>query len=509
MILWLALLGCGKTDESAPAHDDSSTDDSADDSGDDTGTESTPDDSGDDSATPDDSTPPDDSTDDSATETGDDSATDDSAPPIDTGIPYAGAASVADADGRYSSSESGTEIGRFVEAGDMTGDGEDDLLLCAMPIDGYAGGGFVLSGDLTESTDVAKVAWFLAGVPGSGAGRTVAVGDADDDGIDDAMLGAPYVDAGGGLLAFGPIDSDVDLAKGDVRLYGEADSYMGHAVDIADVTGDGIADAIVGAPGHDRSRGAAFVLNGPLIAGEVDLTTSADAMLYFEERDKVAVKIVRAGGDLDGDGTGDLLVPSMYDDIGGPVSGTVAVVLGPTGGELALTGADGALVGSQPYAEAGFALEMADVDGDGKDDAIVGAPLAGTDAGAVYVVAGPATGTVDLGTVTTVIEGTSIEQQVMDEIAAADLDLDGIADLFVGASQDDTAATNAGVAWLFYGPISGSYDGTDAYASVAGVDPGGGAGLGLELADTDGNTQPELVVVAPFEEGGTTYIFFP
>ena len=152
---------------------------------------------------------------------------------------------------------------------------------------------------------------------------------------------------------------------------------------------------------------------------------------------------------------------------------------------------------------------MADVDGDGKDNAIVGAPLAGSDAGAVYVVAGPATGTVDLGSVATVIEGTSIEQQVMDDIAAGDLDLDGIADLVVGASQDDAAAMNAGAAWLFYGPLSGAHDVTDAYASVSGAVARGGAGLGLELADTDGNTQPELVVVAPFEDGGTTYVFFP
>jgi hypothetical protein len=507
MLALSLLLACGTRDDSNSggdgAADDSATDDSAD-TADDTGTDSTPDS---DSATPpDDSTGPDDSTppDDSASETGDDSA-----PPIDTGIPFEGAASVSDADGRYTYSEAGAEIGRFVASGDMTGDGDDDLLLCAMPVDGYAGGGFVLSGTLTATTDVSKVAWFLAGVPGSGAGRTVAVGDVDDDGVDDAMLGAPYVDAGGGLIAFGPIDADVDLALGDVRLYGEPDSYMGHAVEIADVSGDGVADAIVGAPGYDNGAGAAFVSNGPLVAGELDLSADADATLYFEERNEYAVKIVRAGGDLDGDGTSDLLVPSMYDDIGGPTSGTVAVVLGPVSGELALAEADGALVGSQPYAEAGFALEMADVDGDGKDDAIVGAPLAGTDAGAVYVVAGPATGAVDLGAVTTVIEGTSIEQQVMDDIAAGDLDLDGIADLFVGASQDDTVATNAGVAWLFYGPISGAYDGTDAHASVSGVDPGGGAGLGLELPDTDGNTQPELVVVAPFEEGGTTYVFFP
>ena len=509
MIVLCILLACGTkpNDDSSPGDDDSATDDSAD-PGDDSGTDSTPDsDSGDDSASPDDSDVPDDSTapDDSATETGDDSA-----PPIDTGIPFEGPASVGDADGRYTYSDVGAEIGRFVASGDMTGDGHDDLLLCAMPVDGYAGGGFVLSGTLTETTDVSKVAWFLAGVPDSGAGRTVAVGDVDDDGVDDAMLGAPYVDAGGGLIAFGPIDADVDLALGDVRLYGEADSYMGHAVEIADVSGDGVADAIVGAPGYDDGAGAAFVRNGPLVAGEIDLDADADATLYFEDNDSYAVKIVRAGGDLDGDGTADLLVPSMYDDIGGSTSGTVAVVHGPVSGELALTGGvDGALVGGQPFAEAGFALEMADVDGDGKDDAIVGAPLGGEANGEVYVVFGPATGTVDLGAVSTKIRGTSIEQQVMDDVAAGDLDLDGIADLFVGSSHDDTVAMNAGAAWLFYGPISGTHDVTDAHASVSGAVERGGAGLGLELADTDGNSQPELVVVAPFEDGGTTYIFFP
>jgi hypothetical protein len=496
----IALLACGtQPDDTVAPGDDGTPGDSAIDSGDDSATDG---ESGGESTPPDDSAVDDSATDDSAT---DDSATDDSAPP-DTGLPFEGPASVVDAAGKYTCSDPGAELARFVAAGDLTGDGVDDLLLGAMPIDGYAGGGFVLSGALTDTADVATAAWFLAGIADAGAGRTLAVGDVDGDGFDDAVLGAPYTDAGGALFAMGPIDSDRDLT--DVRLFG-GDIYLGHAVELADVTGDGVADAIVGAPGYEHAAGAVFVKNGPLEGGEFDLTDVADATLYFETDKKSAAKIVRGGGDLDGDGTGDLLVPSMYDDAGGPVSGTVAVVFGPVSGSFALTGADGALVGSDPFDETGFALEMADVDGDGRDDAIVGAPRAGGPSGAVYVVLGPATGTVDLGKVATMIEGTSIEQTVMDDIATGDVDGDGVADLFVGSSQDDGVAPNAGAAWLFYGPISGTHDVTDAAASVSGAVERGGAGLGLELADTDGDSQLELVVAAPFEDGGAVYILFP
>src|SRR5262249_17319130 len=107
---------------------------------------------------------------------------------------------------------------------------------------------------------------------------------------------------------------------------------------------------------------------------------------------------VSGAGDVNGDGFDDLLVGAAYADAGGNNRGAAYVVFGGNalaGGTLALDapGAPGfTLRGFEDGAEAGRSVSGAgDVNGDGFDDLIVGAPntaAGGTSRGAAYVVFG-------------------------------------------------------------------------------------------------------------------------
>lgn len=142
---------------------------------------------------------------------------------------------------------------------------------------------------------------------------------------------------------------------------------------LPDLDGDGVADFIVGAPGHDGGgdgSGRAYVYSG------------AGAALLFTVSGQAAGEnlgwAVAAAGDVDADGTGDFIV-------GAPSTGA--------GSARVYSGASGALLQalSGPGAGARFGVMVAgigDVDGDGHADLLVTADRAGGGSGQAFVVSG-------------------------------------------------------------------------------------------------------------------------
>lgn len=233
------------------------------------------------------------------------------------------------------------------------------------------------------------------------AGSSVAgAGDVNADGFDDFLVGASLndtaaADAGAVYLVLGSVTPTSAGLDTQVRLTGEAaGDKAGTAVAGAgDANGDGRDDFIVGAPVNadgGAGAGAAYVVLG----SAVPASGSLSAQIEYSGAAGDAAGTSVDGGDFNGDGLGDVIVGAPGNDSPGTDSGAAYAEPGsltPVSQVLDGIGSSVRLDGEATGDAAGTSVAMGDVDGDGRDDFIVGAPLseaAGADSGAAYFVQG-------------------------------------------------------------------------------------------------------------------------
>jgi hypothetical protein len=390
-------------------------------------------------------------------------------------------------------------------------------------------------GGLCRNFQLSSACFRINGVAtGDIAGYSVSsAGDVNGDGFDDIVVGAPNADpngssSGASYVVFGhasgfPTSFEPSTLNGanGFKISGESGSgNAGRSVASAgDVNNDGIDDLIVGASGGGAL--SAYVVFGTRSGFAANLQLSAldgSNGFQFNLATSLAGRSVDSAGDINGDGFDDVIV-------GAPFGSSAYVVFGGAAfaanlSAAGLNGSNGFRL-SGPADLSGWSVAGAgDVNGDGYDDVIVGAPKNapnGTQPGASYVVFGKATGfsgNIDLAALdgwngfklngVAVADGTGLSVA-----AAGDINADGLADLIIGAQYVHNGSSS-GEIYVVFGQRSfsaafnlSSLDGANGFKLS------GPSNIGTSVSsagDVDGDGFDDVIVGSGY--GGASYVVY-
>jgi hypothetical protein len=365
------------------------------------------------------------------------------------------------------SNQPGARLGdKFSGAGDVNGDGFDDVVIGAALYDSAftdGGAAFLYLGSVSGLQS--DPSWIAVGDQANEQfGLCVqAAGDVNGDGYGDVIVGAwlaSHGEANEGR-AFVYFGSDSGLAdepdwSGESNVEGAVYGYF--CASAGDVNGDGYDDIVVGArrfSGNglvDEGRVYAYYgsPSGPSLAP--DWTCDAG-----RERSEAGENTISAG-DVNGDGYDDLLVGAFRWDSPGLDAGKAMLFLGSAIGLASAPAweAEGGL----PRDNFGYHLDGAgDVNGDGFGDVIVSAPGVDTDdfahhnAGQVSLWRGSAGGLP--ATPAWTFDGDQDDQTIEVVRGVGDVNADGFDDIGIGSLYHDAVFANDGRAWVFYGGPQG------------------------------------------------------
>jgi hypothetical protein len=364
--------------------------------------------------------------------------------------PFTGASGTGAAANTISTTLFGDNVGFSVSsAGDVNGDGLDDILVGARGSDAggiQAGRAYLFLGPVTERLAAGADA-VITGLPFEEIGRIVArAGDLNDDGFDDIIVGSDIAGPGrqGRLYIFhGPVSGALSVTNASAVLTGAVpDDNFGVSVAApGDLNGDGFDDLVVGADrltalGNTNGPGQVFVLHGPF-TGSIG-ALSAQAILTGELLNDAFGTSV-AAGDVNGDGTTDLVVGAfqLFRDDG---TGKAYTFHGPFAGAIPAASANALIRGEGLGHLFGQAVATADLDQDGKSDVVVGAP--GGFASRLYVYRSPLAGEVPAASAP-FLATSALTDNLGNSVATADLDGDGRPEVIAGgpSAATETAAT--------------------------------------------------------------------
>jgi len=357
--------------------------------------------------------------------------------------------------------------------------------------------GFCLTLAMAVAFD-AEAADVTCDTGGDAAGESIAAGtDFDGDGVADLAVGAPCArvgtaeNAGRVFIHSGATGGRVLTLKGS-----DAGQKFGGALAfIDDVSGDGIADLIVGSPGAPVVTGTSTKTDAGKIeifnvAGEILLAVSgAYAFGNFGEA-------VAGLGDYDGDDVPELLVGAGgdRDAPGGERFGAVYLLSGESGATLDSS------IGDLKFDRWGAVVAATDdVNDDGIADVLISsnsadAPGAGAtieeNNGLARILSGA-----DFSEVLVSVAGNVEDKLGKSSVAIDDLDNDGIADFAAGVPGVMLgSAGNAGIVSLYSGATGALI------RNLQQPTPQVGASFGTAVANLgfiNGDSRPDIVASAP------------
>jgi len=397
-------------------------------------------------------------------------------------------------------------------AGDVNGDGIDDLIIGANGAnEAYLvfGSASIWPASIELSSLNGSNGFVLRGI--NVARHSVSgAGDVNGDGIEDLIIGDLFANPNGAVsgatyVVFGRASiwparislSSLNGSNGFVLNGIDAGDQSGYSVSGAgDVNGDGIDDLIIGASGET------YVVFGRASNWPASIELSSlNGSNGFVLRGTSGLHSVSGAGDVNGDGIDDLI-------IGAPRIFETYLVFGsasnwPASIELSsLDGSNGFTV-SINVTRGGISVSGAgDVNGDGIDDLIIGLDSA-LKKGVVIVFFGSVN--ISAQAAATVLNGTLLSKTGHSVSGAGDVNGDGIEDLIIGAFSAGTAF-DAGETYVVFGSaaiwpdfieLPSSLDGSNGF-SLLGIDDGDFSGRSVSGAgDVNGDGIDDFIIGAP------------
>ena len=331
----------------------------------------------------------------------------------------------------FSGENAGDYCGRALSlAGDVNGDGYDDVIVGADGYNSRAGKVYLFLGSSSGLSD-APVSWNVQGENANDYyGYSVSTaGDVNGDGYDDVVVGAQgYIsgaNTGKVYLYFGNA-SGLSSVPSWTKVGENVDNYYGGSVSTAgDVNGDGYDDVIIGAFRHNSRTGKAYFYLGSASG----LSDTASWTKTGENNNDYYGNRVSTAGDVNGDGYDDVIVGAFgYNS--GASNGKAYLYFGSTSG---LSSTASWTKDGESNIDYYYISTAGDVNGDGYDDVIVGASgyNSGASNGKAYLYFGSTSGLSSIASWTEIGEDTN--NYFGNSVSLGDVNGDGYSDIIVGA----------------------------------------------------------------------------
>ena len=341
-------------------------------------------------------------------------------------------------------------------------------------------------------------------------GAAIQLGDWNGDGTNEAAIGAPGSDARGEGAGDVHLVMAAHVQSGGVIGSLETTILHGSPLDLAgftlqppvDLNQDGYDDLVLGLVGGGTGLpGAAVAVLGPISGSAALASVEAFRITGNADYDGLGARALGIG-QLTPETSTSILVGILGDDTRAIDAGAAVVFHAPLTGPTAPDRAALRVEGETEGGALGMATLIADLDGDGLDDLLLGEP------GAARIVGWPS---LDLPWSGTVLAASGAPIEVADidpetefgaRVVAGDVHGDGYIDLLVGSPAAGDPYPQSGRWDLLPGPFTGArrLEGPstarllDASGLLTSV---GDAGSGVVLDDLDRDGQLDLIVGGP------------